>query len=241
MSLENSSTTPEFGRPDAARVAARALVLAAMSGRGMLESDDDKGRAEERRCNMCDWLEHLGVAGEIESSEETAIRTVIGRLDQQSVLDAAWRCEGMHVLAWSLGRAELPRYDEQGGGYDVATELGFLKERPRTVLTHPSLKALPDIFHWTKTYLTVHWRLRQFSLSREPIDFAQYVAHCTWGPLTLSGVDLIEGDLSIGDQRIDRISEDQYQLMNSVARERHKAFNWLLGFEPVFSEVGTDT
>jgi hypothetical protein len=241
MSLESSSTTPEFGRPDATRVAARALVLAAVSGRGMLESDGDKGKAEERRRNMCDWLDHLDVAGEIESSEEATIRAVIGRLDQQSVLDAAWRCEGMHVLAWSLGRAELPRYDQQGGGYDVAAELGFLKERSRTVLASPSLKALPDIFHWTKTYLTIHWRLRQFSISREPIAFAQYVAQCTWGPLTLSEVNLIEGDLAIGDKRIDRISEDQYELMNSVARERHKAFNWLLGFEPVYSEVGTST
>jgi len=29
--------------------------------------------------------------------------------------------------------------------------------------------------------------------------------------------------------------------MRSMARERHNAFNWLLGFAPIYSEVETTT
>jgi hypothetical protein len=67
------------------------------------------------------------------------------------------------------------------------------------------------------------------------------VSHCAWGPLTLSDVSLIDGDLAIRGERIDRIPEDWYHRALSIARERHKAFNWLLGFDPVYSWVEAPT
>src|SRR5262245_37568749 len=60
------SVEEEDTAPDAARVAARALALAAVTSRGMIECDDDKRRAEDRRRQVCRWLERLGVADELE-------------------------------------------------------------------------------------------------------------------------------------------------------------------------------
>jgi len=227
--------------PDAARVAARGLVLAVVTARGQIERDDDKARGEEHRRDICHWLDHLGVAREIEPSEHALIRAPVGSLDQQSMIDAVWRGEAIVPLAWSLGRAELPRYDEMCNSFDVAKRLGFLREGPNTALARPSLRPIADIAHWANTYLTLHWRLRQFSISHDRIPFADYVAWATWGPLTVAELDLIDGDLAVQGERIDRISRDQYDLATSIARERHQAFNWLLGFDPVYSLVRTPT
>jgi uncharacterized protein DUF4272 len=227
--------------PDAVRVAARALVLTAVTARGHVEGDADKGRARENHRALCHWLDDLGVAREIELDENALIRAPIGSLEQQEVIDAVWRGEAVVVLAWSLGCAGLPRYDEMCHSQHVAKLLGFLRKRSTTALARPSLRPPADIAHWANTYLTLHWRLKQFSISQDRIPFADYVAWATWGPLTVAELDLLDGDLTVQGERIDRISRDQYDRATSIARERHKAFNWLLGFDRIYSLVRTST
>jgi hypothetical protein len=240
--MEEASTPGHRTPPDAARVAARAAAFAAVTARGMLEVDDDKSRqAEDHRRQLCEWVERVGIVDELERGEDLLIRTALGQLDRQAVVDATWRSEAMVVLAWCLGRVPLPRYDESWNSLEVAKALGFLRERSATVLNAPSLRPHSEIQHGANTYLTVDWRLRQYSVYPEPIDFASYVSHCTWGPLTLSDISLIDGDLAIRGERIDRIPEDWYYQALSIARERHKAFNWLLGFDPVYSWVEAPT
>src|SRR5262249_42167535 len=143
--------------------------------------------------------------------EEAALLLIpVGHLDPQLTIDACWRSEGMQVLAWSLGRARLPRYDELSYSIETASKLGFLRDRSESVLANPLVRPLSEIAHGANTYLTVHWRLRQYSISRCAIDFADYVSRCTWGPLTVSELDLIDDDLAIRGERIDRVPEDWY-------------------------------
>jgi hypothetical protein len=231
----------EHGLPDAARVAARALVLASVAARGVLERGEDRRSAEDRRRNMCVWLDALGLGQEIEQIEDALVRTAVGQLDQPSAINAAWRSEGMAVLAWALERADLSRYDEEGGSYETAAKLGFCMQRSQTVLARPSLRPLPEFLQGAKTYLTVHWRLREYASHPDVIDFKRYVSRATWDLLSLADVALVEGDLAIRGERIDRVPEDWRELTRSIVRERHKAFNWLLGFAPIYSEVETTT
>jgi len=67
------------------------------------------------------------------------------------------------------------------------------------------------------------------------------VSRSQWGPWTLDGLELVEGDLAIRSTRIDRVPDDWYRQTISIVQERHKAFNWLLGFEERYSETTTDT
>jgi Domain of unknown function (DUF4272) len=157
--------------PDAARVAARALVLAAVTARGNIERDTDKGQASENHHWLCRWFDAVGVAREAEPDEDALIRAPVGCLEQQDIIDAMWRGEAIVVLAWSLTCAGLPRYDETCDSQYVAKLLGFLRERSGTALARPSLRPLADIAHWANTYLTLHWRLRQYSISRDRIPF----------------------------------------------------------------------
>jgi hypothetical protein len=234
-------TPDELAPPSAARVAKRAIALIAVVCRGMLDLDRDRREAEARRLHLSAWLERVGAADELEERENALIATVHGLLDEQNFLDSVWRSEGMLVLAWSLGRTDLLSYDTQCDSSAVVAKLGFLAERCETVLAAPMLRERAEIEHWANTYLTLHWRLRQYRLNPEPIDFAAYAAACKWGPLTVAELSLIDDDLAIRGERIDRVDDDTRDRAYSAVQERHQAFNWLLGQTPVYSEVSTDT
>jgi hypothetical protein len=168
------SDTDEFvpNPPDASRVAARALVLAAVCCRALIESDAHDPGAEELRQKVIGWLDAIGAAGELEPKETSLLSTPLGKLDQKTRRDAGWKSEGMVVLAWSLGYAELPPVHSECEPSDIANKMGFLDELPNTPLRTPRLRDRQEIEAWADTYLTLHWRLRQFSSEPEPMDLS---------------------------------------------------------------------
>jgi hypothetical protein len=234
---DDFSPTPPA--PD--RVAARALVLAAVCCRGLIEKDKLKSGTEKLRQNVVAWLSSLGVANELEPAESALLSTPLGQLSSKAVIDAGWQSEGMVVLAWSLHYAQLPSFHRQCEPSDVANEMGFLEERQNTPFQAPRLRAASEIEEWADIYLSLHWRLRQFSMHPGPMDFVTYVANCTWGPLRLDHLEIIDRDLAVDGVRIDKLEYPRFRQSLSISQERHQAFNWLLGFEPIYSQVTTDT
>lgn len=231
--------TPTPPAPD--RVAARALVLSAVSCRALIEKDAGKPGAEELRKDVIKWLNRIGVSDEMERSEAILILTPLGKLDKKTTMDATWSSEAMVVLAWVLGCVHLPAFYSECEPSDVANAMGFLEERETTVLQRPKLRDSNQIAVWEETYLTLHWRLRQFSTDSRHMDFAAYVSSCNWGPLRLDQLELCEGDLAIKGVRIDRLDYAVFRRTLSIVQERHQAFNWLIGWESVYSQVTTDT
>jgi hypothetical protein len=59
------------------------------------------------------------------------------------------------------------------------------------------------------------------------MDFAKFARECWFGPLDISGLPLVDGDLAIHGKRLDRASKDGFSTAHSAALERHKAANWL--------------
>jgi len=234
---EEFSPTP----PDADRVAARAMVLSAVSCRGLIEKDALDPGAEELRRNALAWLESVGAADEMEAHEAALLSTPLGQLDPKLARDATWRSEGAVVLAWALSYSELPPVHAECDPADVANALGFLDERANTALDCPRLRASDEIERWANVYLTLHWRLREYLRRPDPIDFTSYVSDCTWGPLRLDELDIVDGDLAIDGARIDDVEHRRLRHVLSITQERHQALNWLLGWEQLYSEVTTDT
>jgi hypothetical protein len=227
--------------PTPDRVAARAIVLSAVACRALIEEDAAKPGADELRKDVVAWLDRVGVAGEMEQSEAALLATPLGKLDKKTALDATWRSEGMVVLAWVLGWASLPDFFTQCEPSEVANGMGFLGERNTTLLERPVLRDSSQISQAEETYLTLHWRLRQFSLDASQMDFAAYVSSCNWGPLRLDQLELCDGDLSVQGVRIDRLDHAAFRRTLSIVQERHQAFNWLIGWDAVYSQVTTDT
>jgi len=237
--IDDSDLEPD--PPDAHRVAARALVLAAISCRGLIEADASDPGAEKLRQRVVHWMDSIGISEEAEPSETALLSTPLGELEPKARIDSSWRAEGMAVLAWALRHAELPAFSAQCEPSDTANAMGFLDFREKTVLHSPRLRDSDQIAAFADRYLTIHWRLRQYSLEREPMDFVTYVARCNWGPLSLDGIEIVEADLGIGGVRIDRAENASYRQTVSIVQERHQAFNWLLGLERLYSRVTTDT
>jgi hypothetical protein len=231
----------DFHQPPAERVAARAIVLSAVACRGLIEKDASNPGAEDLRRRVCSWLGDLGIMDEAEEHERRLLTTPLGNLGERDTIDASWKSEGMLVLGWALGLLSLPSYDQECQPGDSANLLGFLEDRTSTPLAEPDLRAAAEIEHWTEAYLTLHWRLRQYSLHPEAIDFNSYVESCRWGPLSLAELQLIDGDLAIGGARLDSVPEPIFSRTLSIVQERHHAFNWLLGEEPIYSIVTADT
>jgi hypothetical protein len=227
--------------PTPDRIAARAIVLSAVSCRALIEKDARKPGAEELRKSVIEWLDRIGVSGEMEQSEAAILSTPLGKLEKKTTVDATWSSEGMVVLAWVLGCAALPQFYVECEPSDVANAMGFLGERETTVLRRPELRDSSEVAVPEETYLTLHWRLRQFSIESSPMDFAAYVSRCNWGPLRLDNLELCEGDLAIKGVRIDRLDYAVFRRTLSIVQERHRAFNWLIGWDSVYSQVTTDT
>jgi len=231
----------EFHPPSAIRVARRALVLASVACRGSIESDAGKLGAEELRQRILPWLVELGTDIELESHERELIAQPLGKLDRKNAINATWKSEGLVVLAWALRFGELPSFCVQCDPPRVANEVGLLAPVQETCLDTPRLRDADEIEAWTDYYLTLHWRLRLLESHPGQMDFVDCVNRVMWGPVTLEGFDLVENDISDDGIRIDLISEDRRRALISIAQERHQAFNWLLGFEELYSHVTTDT
>jgi hypothetical protein len=108
------------------------LVLAAVACRGLIEKDAAKPGAEKLRKRVVGWLDNIGVYAEMESDEISLLGTPLGELERKATLNATWRSEGMVVLAWALGCAELPPISEECEPSNVANGMGFLDERQHT-------------------------------------------------------------------------------------------------------------
>jgi len=192
------------------------------------------------RGHILRWLQQIGIAGELEQSEIDLISAQLGALDRKKAINATWQAEGMVVLAWALGWAELPACEVQCEPSDIANGLGFLASRAETPLQEPRLRDTEEIEKWADTYLTLHWRLRLLDSDPGHLDFVSSVERCTWGPLRLDMLNLIDNDILIHGVRIDQLDERKHRGTISIVQERHQAFNWLLGFESLYSRVTTE-
>jgi len=124
----------ELIAPSADRVARRALSLAALVCRSAIEDNAGNQEAEAFRASVVSWAGDVGLTDELEPGEIGILEAPLGSLTQRQVIDASWRTEGLAVLAWALGRCELPPYDAQANAPRIAEALGFCERRAGTVL-----------------------------------------------------------------------------------------------------------
>jgi len=236
---DDDSAEDELIPPAPSRVAARALALSAVTCRGFVEQEAEQARSFWLRAR--EWFLSLGIDDEFEARERRTIDTPLGGLERQAQIDATWLSEGMAVLAWALGRSELPPYDSPVVAGDVANSLGFLCSLEETVLARPSLRPLSELEACREEIFAIHWRLRDFSIRPTPIDFAEFARNAWFGPLRLGQARLVDGDLAVGGVTIALAPQMARAHCMSIAQERHRAANWLCGYGEVYSEVDTST
>lgn len=73
------------------------------------------------------------------------------------------------------------------------------------------------------------------------MDFAEFARTCWFGPLDITGVPLIKGDLALQGKRIDKAAADVFATAHSASPERHQAANWLWEGPELYSEASVAT
>jgi hypothetical protein len=228
--------------PTAARVARRALALTTVTARAILEQDVTNPEAPAVYRDLLAWVRDIGIDDEFEPDEREALQRGLGELDPQMQLNSAWRLEGLVVLAWALGRFEIPAHDQLVSLDPLWRSLGLIDvDAARTRLANPTLRPREEIGRLRDRLFALHWRLRNFHINPGVMDFAEFARTCWFGPLDISGLPLVEGDLGLRGDRIDRAPQDAFSSAHSAAQERHQAANWLWEGPERYSEASVAT
>lgn len=123
----------------------------------------------------------------------------------------------------------------------MAQSLGFLLDLEETALSSPKIRSESELEALGNRLFTLHWRLRQYSLDGRRMNFKEFARTASFGPLPLEGLRLGKQDLEIRGLPLFQASEKLWREVLSITRERHQAINWLLGHDPIYSMVTTDT
>lgn len=215
----------------------RALALSCVAARAGQEAAPDRAAALDSHRRMIDWLGATGLQAVLEPAEAALVATPLGALAEADAVDASWRAEGIYVLAWALGLHPLLAHDRMVDPNDAAWPLGFLDDAALAAADGATLRDDYEIDTFLARQLAVHWRLREYSLRPGPMDFGAVVVDGGWARLDIDAAALLGGDLAIGGSPIDLADAAAIERCTSIASERHRAANWLVGADPVYSRV----
>lgn len=238
---DEDEDVPEPEPPVASRVARRMYVLLATAARGLFEMNLKNGDEPAYTLKeLHDWLEALDIDDEIEPDEREIIYTPAGKLSQQDTINSVWVLEGLVVLAWALKLAELPPYDELVDADSLMHGLYFLDVAgSKKILADAALRSNDDLEAYENEIFALDWRMVDYRVRPEACDYAN--VNIGYGKFDLSWADLVDGDLGLQGVAIMDADPNLVQVVSSASMERHKASNWLRGFETLYSQVGTDT
>lgn len=230
--------------PSAETVARRALILSAISCRGIVEGDKQNPEGAAKLAQQSyQWLLTLGLESDFSDWERTIFDTPFGQLSDRDQINASWRSESVVVMAWALGQCDLPGFAEQCDPAETANCLGFLQPIELTASNAPKLRSRDVLQEYNEFIYNVHWRIRHFSFERKAHDF-ESLANKAWGkPILRHGLTLAEDkDISLNGISLSKTSESEWRPFASITQERHQASNWLIGYASEdFYEVTTDT
>ena len=162
----------------------------------------------------------------------------------QESVNATWRLEGLGVLAWALQLFEMPQYDTLVDVNDLFPAIGFLNtDGVQDVLSNAATQLRPsdELDEFSAQMLALHWRVRDYSLRPQAMNFREFGENCWFGPIDVSWAQLVDDDLAIEGTAISKASEELVSRTQSLAMERHLAINWLQGWSEIYSETDTST
>jgi hypothetical protein len=229
--------------PSADRIARRALALLLLSARAVVERDHASSpQVLPFYKKLVAWAGSLKME-EFEPWEREALHASPGQLEAQTAINSMWCVEGLTVLAWALHRYERLPYDQMSDVDGVWQAMGLLDDaKARDLLSNPRLRPTEELEAFRKQMLAYHWRLRDFRW-RQPttMDFLAFSRKCWFGSFDVSCFKLIDNDLALQGERIDRADGEMLGLCLSIAAERHKAINWLCWGPEVYSDADVST
>lgn len=207
-------------------------------------------QCRERQTQVAEALKGAGVWSAMSSGERTFILASPDQIDPQALRDVSWSMESAECLLWALGHVDrLPPYDTQ-------SDVEHLKRLPSdgvvALIRNATLRDADLISKARDVAELWHWRsrTRQLQESGRPVQLPDDltlpdVVRMAAEKAAADGVfeTAIEGDFPAFGRLYAQLTADEWSEVNSIAMERHKAFNWLCGYAPgnKWEETPTDT
>lgn len=226
----------------ATRTARRSLVLAAVVCRASIEMNAADPEAEALHVRVIDWLTHLNLWDEVEPDEQVLLRSPLGQLNSNSVIQTSWFVEGLAVLAWVLRLLDFPQLGEQVDLYAITDAVWFLHDAARDVVASAELRGPAELEACRELLYAVHSRLRDFACNKHHEDITRWIEKSWLDLLDLdASAIIVNDDLAIDGKIISEVETSRLQEFESIICERHRAIIWLLEGPEVYSEVTVDT
>jgi hypothetical protein len=218
--------------PEAARVALRAQVHAAVLARGRVEDGITRGgeRARERLVARVDMA---GLRAELEPHEAALLDAPFGSLQEDARVSL--HGQALLVFAWALHIVEQPPHDQRGKLRAMFTAHG----EALPPLASPRLRSLDARMAYLNLAHALLWRIHTLEISPGPMDVLSAASgEGFWfGSLSFDGIPLVAGDVAVDGRPIHEASPERVKLLRSIALGRLRAASWLVGLHPLYSET----
>ncbi len=221
--------------PTPKRVARRALLLAALAWRASLPNTaalifpKDRADAETRRDEIVDWLSAR--AREEASADEWALLTSpLESTQSPEELDYSWAIEAAATLAYALGLSRAPQLEAKAEPEALVARLGLASAAGDELLDGATLVPFAELARHRIVTLSIDWRATEERVHPGPIDIAALrKSDPRLAALDFGRARLIEGDLAVAGKPISLAKRGKVDRLASLALERHRAADWLVG------------
>jgi hypothetical protein len=217
--------------PSAERVHRRALALAYLACRAMIDADP---RAEGMADSILTSVRKAGLHDAFEPCECRLLHAPFGTITDVERVGTSWLVEGVAVLAWALGKVEPPAFATKCASAPVSIALGMFRPGTKKTLSEAAFRDADEIESLALSYLALNWRIGKHIESPEKLDFAAQIKHPDGLHLLVDGLELRDGDLTIDGLELSQLSEARFCEVFTIIRERFNAFKWLQGYASLY-------
>jgi hypothetical protein len=210
--------------------------------------------AEECRSVFAEKHQKIRAAGlweHLEDDERAFLEADVFETTMRQRVDASWLIESIECLLWAAEHRErIQPYDQQANPKPGRLGAG---QTMRELIAKASLRPASEIDRERDRAELWHWRCRtQMLLAEKSIPDVLPNGMTIAEVIRLSArkaaeegffAEPIESDFPAFGKPFRAITEEEFSQTMSIAKERHKAFNWLCGYAPGnrWSETPTDT
>ncbi|HEX7653849.1 MAG TPA: DUF4272 domain-containing protein, partial [Verrucomicrobiae bacterium] len=155
------------------RIVKRIFCLSACACRANLEGGAGHPDAQAVHKQIRPWLKAVNAEADLEPWEAKLLDKPLGKLEPAEHVKSSWCGEGVVLLAWALQLFPLPPHDKTTSGQEIARRMHFLQPDALKLVAMANLRSQAELKEMKSKVLTIHWRLREFNLRSQPINFPE--------------------------------------------------------------------
>ena len=238
-------------------VAKRALCLAALVTRAQAEyqlypAPGDVPSSEKVidaafAVSIEEWLKKDGLWEALSAKEKILFEKPLGTWNKQEIADGQWRAESLVVLLWSLRPGEaMPPYDQLASSSSIMNAV-TPPSGSRKFISGAKLRDVDEIARTRDVAELWLWRARTTRIIKEgvrpPKGYTfQKIISMTVEKATKDGLfQPIEGDFPAFHKSYAKLTDEEWETMNSISTERLYGLNWLCGYSDDWDRVPLET